>query len=311
VTDVAWALALVSLILLPVAVGIAILRYRLYDIDLLINRTVVYGGVTALLALGFWVADVGLQRLLATTTGQRSDLVTGGLGVGVGLLFPALRRMMKPLVDRVLPGRAELALLFTDIVGSTEALVEMGDERWRGVLGQYLATVRAELARFGGHEVNTAGDAFFATFVRPASAVEAAWSMRSAVRRLGLETRTGIRLGEVEMRGEQVSGLAVHTAARVMAAASPGEILVSDAMRDAVGSGAVSLSDRGRHQLKGVPGEWQLYSAEVAPRCRVIRPDRVGGTLMTTGWRTRAGARPGWRRCRLRRPAPPSAPSAS
>jgi class 3 adenylate cyclase len=140
----------------------------------------------------------------------------------------------------------------------------MGDDRWRGVLGRYLSVVRQELGRFGGHEINTAGDAFFATFQRPAAAVEAAWSMRAAVRRLGLETRTGIHLGEVEMRGEQVSGLAVHTAARVMAAANPGEVLVSDAVRDAIRTADVYLEDRGRHRLKGLPGDRQLYSAELA-----------------------------------------------
>jgi class 3 adenylate cyclase len=258
------ALFIVAVSSLPIAAGIAVLRYRLYDVDLLINRTVVYGAVTAVLAVAFWVADVILQQVFQSATGQRSDLLTGALGVGVGLLFAPLRRRVKPVVDRFLPSRAMLALLFTDIVGSTEAIVRMGDERWRGVLGRYLSVVRQELARSGGHEVNTAGDAFFATFERPAAALEAAWSMRAAVRRLGLETRTGIHVGEVEMRGEQVSGLAVHTAARVMSAADPGEVLVSDAFRAAIQASDVSLADRGRHQLKGVPGDRQLYSAELA-----------------------------------------------
>lgn len=265
VSDAAWISGLVSLILLPVSVGIAILRYRLYDIDLLINRTIVYGGVTAVLAIGIWGANVAIQRAVESLTGQRSDVVTAGLGVGAGLLFGPLRRLVRPAVDRLLPGRAELALLFTDIVGSTEALVKMGDERWRSVLTRYLAVVRAELGRFGGQEVNTAGDAFFATFRRPAAAVEAAWAIRTAVGELDLETRTGVHVGEVEMRGEQVSGLAVHTAARVMAAANPGEILVSDAVRDAIATESVQLDDRGRHALKGVPGEWQLYAAEAEP----------------------------------------------
>jgi class 3 adenylate cyclase len=262
ISDVAWIAGLVSLIFLPVSVGVAILRYRLYDIDLLINRTVVYGGVTAVLAVGIWVANVAIQRSIESMTGQRSDMVTAGLGVGAGLLFGPMRRWVRPAVDRLLPSRAELALLFTDIVGSTEALVEMGDVRWRTVLSRYLAAVRAELGRFGGHEVNTAGDAFFATFHRAGSAVEAAWAMRDAVRVLGLETRTGIHLGEVEMRGEQVSGLAVHTAARVMASAEPGEVLVSDAVRDAIAADMIRLDDRGMHALKGVPGEWQLFAAE-------------------------------------------------
>jgi class 3 adenylate cyclase len=108
----------------------------------------------------------------------------------------------------------------------------------------------------------SAGDAFFATFERPADGLACAWAIRSAVRALGLETRTGLHRGECEMRGEQPSGLAVHTAARVMAAAGEGEILVSDALREALEASDFSLSDRGRHELRGVPGEWQLYAAE-------------------------------------------------
>lgn len=265
ISDVAWAAALVSLMFVPVAVGIAILRYRLYEIDVLINRTVVYGGASTILALGFWGANVGAERLVESITSQRSDVISGAVGVGVGLLFPPLRRRLKPVVDRVLPGRAELTLLFTDIVGSTEALAEMGDDRWREVLGRYLSAVRGDIARSGGREVNTAGDAFFATFSQPMAALEAAEAIRSSVQRLGLDVRTGIHLGEVEMRSEQVSGLAVHTAARVMALARPGEILVSDAMRAAVASDAVRFSDRGRHNLKGVPGEWQLHAADGGP----------------------------------------------
>ena len=124
---------------------------------------------------------------------------------------------------------------------------------------RYRAAVRSELARFGGHEVNTAGDAFFATFDRPLAAVQGAQAVRAA-RRLGLEIRTGLHLGEVEMRGEEVSGLAVHNAARVMAAASGGEILVSDSVRDALAPEHLGLRDRGRQALKGVPGEWQLWA---------------------------------------------------
>ena len=264
VGDVAWIGAMVALTAMPVAIGIAILRYHLYDIDLLLNRAAVYASVSAVLAAIFIVANVGLQYVLESLTQQRSELLSGALGVGVGLLFGPIRRGVRPVVDRILPSRAMLALLFTDIVGSTPMIVEIGDERWRALLAQYLAVVRAELARHGGHEVNTAGDAFFASFPRPHDAVRAAWAIRAAVKQLGLDTRTGLHLGEVEMRGEQVSGLAVHTAARVMAAAGDGEILVSDAMRDAIDAPGVSTTDRGRHELKGVPGDWQLYAVEIA-----------------------------------------------
>jgi class 3 adenylate cyclase len=262
--DVAWIGGLAALAALPVAIGIAILRYRLYDIDLIFNRTVLYATVGAVLLAVFLIGDLALQSVLDSLARQGAELLTGALGVGVGLLFVPVRRWARPLVDRVLPGRAVMALLFTDIVGSTETLVDIGDQRWRALLGEYLGAVRAELARHNGREVNTAGDAFFATFSRPMDALQAAEGIRAAVEGLGLETRTGLHRGEVELRGEQVSGLAVHTAARVMAAAGGGDIYVSDAMRDAISASDVSLLDRGMHALKGIPGDWQLYAVEPA-----------------------------------------------
>jgi class 3 adenylate cyclase len=259
-----YTVALTLFFILPITIGIAILRYRLYDIDLLINRTVVYATVTAALVAVFGLANVALQRIAETVTGQHSDLVAAAVGAGAALAFGPIRRWVRPVVDRFLPARALLTLLFTDIVGSTQAIVELGDERWRMLLGRYRAAVRQELARTGGHEVDTAGDAFFATFSRPVAGLQCAWAIRSAVKKLGLVTRTGVHIGECEMRGEKVSGIEVHAAARIMAEAGDGEILVSDALRDAVSGANVELLDRGRHGLKGVPGEWQLYAVEAA-----------------------------------------------
>ena len=139
---------------------------------------------------------------------------------------------------------------------------DVGDDRWRDVLGRYRAAVRRELARFGGREIDTAGDGFFVTFDRPAAALRCAWAMRGAVLELGLETRAGLHIGQCEMRGEKVSGLAVNTAARVMAAAADGEILVSSALSEALVGLGVGLADRGVHELKGVPGEWHLYRVD-------------------------------------------------
>ena len=250
---------------IPAACGFAILRYRLYDIDLLINRTVVYGSVTGVLAVVLGLANVASQRVLEALTGQRSELLTGALIGAAVLAFGPLRSRVRPIVDRVLPARAVLTLLFTDIVGSTRLAVDLGDERWRALLSRYRASVRRELARFGGNEVDTAGDGFFATFSRPAAGLSCAWAIRSAVDALGLRIRTGLHVGECEMRGEKVSGLAVHIGARVMAEAGDGEILVSDAVRE-VGSGIdTQLGDRGRHELKGVPGEWHLFVLEGEP----------------------------------------------
>ncbi len=156
-----------------------------------------------------------------------------------------------------------LTLLFIDIVESTEHLVELGDERWRMLLGRYRTTVRRELARHSGTEVDTAGDSFFATFERPASGVSCALAIRDAVDELGLQLRTGLHLGECEMRGEHVTGIEVHKAARVMAAAPNGEILLSAAVRDAISSSDFPTTDRGTRELKGVPGAWQLFALDV------------------------------------------------
>jgi class 3 adenylate cyclase len=122
--------------------------------------------------------------------------------------------------------------------------------------------VRRELARTGGHEVDTAGDGFFATFERPVAGLGCAWQLRAGATGLGLETRSGLHVGECEMRGEKVTGIAIHVAARVMSLAAPDEILMSDAFREAIGTREVSTRDRGRHELKGVPGEWQLYGVQ-------------------------------------------------
>jgi len=257
------ALLILAIAGIPVAAGVAILRYRLYDIDLLINRTVLYGGVAVVLAAVLGVAYLVLQQLVETITGQRSELVTVALVAVAAIAFGPVRRRAAPLIDRLLPARAVVSLLFTDIVESTSRLVELGDQRWRAVLDHYRAAVRAELSRHGGREVNTAGDAFFAVFDRPLAAVRCASAIHGAVHQLALESRTGLHLGEVELRGEQVSGLAVHAAARVMAEAEPGEILVSESLR-AVVADELQLVDRGQHELKGLPGEWQLYSVPIA-----------------------------------------------
>jgi class 3 adenylate cyclase len=144
-------------------------------------------------------------------------------------------------------------------------VVDLGDEQWRGLLDRYRSTVRQTLARHRGREVNTAGDGFFAVFDRPANAVRCAIAMREAVGQLGVRVRTGLHLGDVEMRGEQVSGLAVHAAARVMSEATAGEILVSAELAEVLPE--MSLRDAGRHALRGVPGEWQLFEVAGPASC--------------------------------------------
>lgn len=261
---IAWVPVAIAYTLVPAAFAIAVLRYRLYDIDLVINRTVVYGGATLLLAAAFGLANLGAQRLVTTVTGAPSDLATAGLAVAAAIAFAPVSRRIRPIADRLLPARAWLALLFTDIVESTQKAVELGDRRWREMLERYRSLVRRDLARFGGHEVDTAGDGFFATFERPMAAVECALHVRDDVRMLGLESRIGLHFGECEVRGEKVTGVAVHAAARVMSVARPGEVMVSDGMRTAIAGGSFGVTDRGQHELKGVPGEWTLYAIQPA-----------------------------------------------
>jgi class 3 adenylate cyclase len=159
------------------------------------------------------------------------------------------------------PDRVLATVLFTDIVGSTELATQLGDRRWRDVLETHHTTVRAELSRYRGREVDTAGDGFLAVFDGPARAIRAARSIVDAVRRLGLEVRAGVHTGEVEQLPHgDIRGIAVHIGARVMAAAGPGDVLVSSSVRDLVAGSGFTFVDRGVHALKGVAEERRLYA---------------------------------------------------
>ncbi|MGH3544079.1 MAG: adenylate/guanylate cyclase domain-containing protein [Mycobacterium sp.] len=154
--------------------------------------------------------------------------------------------------------RVLTTIVFTDIAGSTERAAALGDDRWRDLLDNHDAIVRHELERFGGREVNTAGDGFVATFTSPSAGIACADAIVDAVRVLGIEVRVGIHAGEVEVRGADVAGMAVHIGARVAALAAPSEVLVSSTVRDIVTGSRRRFADRGEHELKGVPGRWQL-----------------------------------------------------
>jgi class 3 adenylate cyclase len=157
--------------------------------------------------------------------------------------------------------RVLATVLFTDIVGSTSRAVELGDRRWHNLLEQHHATVRRELGRFRGNEVDTAGDGFLATFDGPARAVRCAQAIRSALRPLGIEITAGAHAGEVEVDPEgAIAGVAVHIGARVAGLAQPGEVLASSTVKDLVAGSGLEFDDRGIHELKGVPGEWRLYA---------------------------------------------------
>ena len=159
------------------------------------------------------------------------------------------------------PHRVLATVLFTDIVGSTQRAAEMGDARWQSLLGEHHRAVRRQLERFGGHEIDTSGDGFLATFDGPARAIRCAVAIRDALAEIGLEVRAGLHTGEIELRGDDIAGLAVHIGARISALAGAGEVLVSSTVKDLVAGSGISFEDRGSQVLKGVPGEWHVFAA--------------------------------------------------
>jgi class 3 adenylate cyclase len=158
------------------------------------------------------------------------------------------------------PDRVLATVLFTDIVGSSERAVELGDQRWRDLLGRHHAAVRREIARFRGREVDMAGDGVFATFDGPARGILCARAIVASAGELGLEVRAGLHTGECEVLGEKVAGIAVHVGARVAAEAKPGEVLVSSTVKDLVAGAELSFEDRGEHELKGIPEPKRLFA---------------------------------------------------
>jgi class 3 adenylate cyclase len=159
------------------------------------------------------------------------------------------------------PERVLATVLFTDIVGSTAHMAEVGDRAWRELLEQHHALVRTQLTRARGQEVDTVGDGFLASFDGPARAVRCAKAIVEGVRDLGLDVRSGLHTGECELVDGKISGIAVHTGARVAKHARPGEVLVSSTVKDLVAGSGLEFQDRGVRELKGVPGEWRLYAA--------------------------------------------------
>jgi class 3 adenylate cyclase len=151
-------------------------------------------------------------------------------------------------------------ILFTDIVNSTATVASLGDRRWRMLLDAHDRSVRDKFQRFRGREVKTTGDGFMASFDGPARAIRCAQAIIDATKNLGIEVRAGLHTGECEVRGEDLGGLAVHIAARVGASASPGEVMVSGTVKDLVIGSGIDFDDRGKHELKGVPGTWRLYA---------------------------------------------------
>lgn len=223
--------------------------------------------------VGDKVVDVGAGRFLAEhiqgarfaeLTGDDHSPFTGDstelLAQVEGFLGEVWREH-----DRADPGtdRVLATVLFTDIVGSTAKAAELGDAGWRELLTEHHSAIRKQLARFGGTEIDTAGDGFFASFDGPARAIRCAAAIIESVRGLGLEVRAGVHTGECELVDGKIGGIAVHIGARVAKEAGAGEVLVSSTVRDLVAGSGIAFQERGAVQLKGVPGDWRLFVAQL------------------------------------------------
>jgi len=179
-------------------------------------------------------------------------------------ILSEIRKFVTDIEQPVEPDRVLATVLFSDIVGSTERAMSEGDRRWRELLAKHHQVVRQELVRHRGHEVDTAGDGFFATFDGPARAVRCAANIVQALRPLALDVRAGLHTGECEAVGDKVAGIAVHIGARVASAASPGEVVVSSTVKDLVAGSGLRFEDRGMHSLKGIPDPWHLFAVDQA-----------------------------------------------
>ncbi len=171
-----------------------------------------------------------------------------------------IREFLTGQREALVPDRVLATVLFTDIVGSTAAVTDLGDRRWRQTLESHHAIVRKALASHRGVEIDTAGDGFLATFDGPARAIRCAQAIQRDVSSLGIRVRAGVHTGEIERFGDSVAGIAVHIGSRVAAAAGPDEVWVSGTVRDLVAGSDLEFEDRGSWELKGVPGQWHLYS---------------------------------------------------
>jgi class 3 adenylate cyclase len=158
------------------------------------------------------------------------------------------------------PDRTLSTVMFTDIVDSTRHAAQIGDSEWRALSRRHDDIVRSQLQHFAGKEIDRTGDGFLSTFDSPARAIQCAQAISAAMDGIGLQVRAGVHSGEFEVIGQHLGGIAVHIGARISALAGPNEVLVSQTVKDAVIGSGITFDDRGTHELKGVPGQWQLYA---------------------------------------------------
>ncbi len=213
---------------------------------------------------GRWAVELKDGRTLEFRPGDVFDVPAGHDSWTVGdepcvtVNWTGLRTFFAS--KALLPDRFLATILFTDIVGSTAKAAELGDDRWSDLLINHEQDVRSELERAHGREIDNAGDGFFTVFEGPAAALRCAAAIRTAANRRGLQIRAGVHAGEVESSGGDLRGIAVHEAARVMAAADPDEILVSEITRALTAATDLTFEDRGSHELKGLSGPHHLYA---------------------------------------------------
>jgi class 3 adenylate cyclase len=206
----------------------------------------------------------GAEKAAAIIQGARVEALAGSDYWGI-FLSPEIADQIESFAATLEAEPASESILatvlFTDLVGSTARASELGDRAWRDLLARHHARVRQELARYRGVELDTAGDGFFARFDGPARAIRCACAIRDAVADLGLEIRSGLHTGECELLEGKVAGIAVSIGSRVAARAAPGEVLVSQTVKDLVAGSGLAFEERGAAELKGIPGEWRLYAA--------------------------------------------------
>src|SRR5919201_2542885 len=211
-------------------------------------------------ASGFLVKDTDPELLLqgVRAVAQGDALLSPGVTRRLIGAFAATQAPAFPAGSD--PDRILATVMFSDIVSSTERAAQVGDRRWRALLDRHDELVRGQLAAHGEQEVNTTGDGFLALFDAPARAIRCALAIRDQLGALGLRVRIGLHTGEVELRGDDVGGIAAHLGARVTALASAGDVVVSSTVRDLVAGSGIGLQDRGGHALRGVPGRWRLFA---------------------------------------------------
>jgi DNA-binding NarL/FixJ family response regulator len=207
---------------------------------------------------------------------EPQELVQGvrAIARGDALLSPSVtKRVIGAIADRDEPtplhpapgsDRVLATVMFSDIVSSTERAAAIGDHRWRELLDRHDAVIRRELARHGGREVKTTGDGFLALFDAPARAIRCAVAIRDGLREEGVQVRIGLHAGEVQLRGDDIGGIAVHIGSRVLAEAGPGDVVTSSTVKDLVAGSGILFVDRGEHDLRGVPDRWRLFAVREA-----------------------------------------------